>query len=93
MRGLRGGSDIFLGRPVIDARVEQPDIAGMSKTPASFPVDRDNAPSPADDAPCSERASALDPLHYDAFAAALETPPAPGPKLIALLRRVPMWQK
>lgn len=31
----------------------------------------------------------LDPDHYDAFVQALDNPPSPGPKLKALLRRVP----
>lgn len=31
--------------------------------------------------------------HYDAFLHALDNPPAPGPKLRALLRRVPAWQR
>jgi uncharacterized protein (DUF1778 family) len=30
---------------------------------------------------------------YDAFVQALDNPPAPGPKLRALLRRVPAWQR
>jgi len=35
----------------------------------------------------------LDPERYDAFRQALDNPPAPGPKLKALLRRTPAWQK
>src|SRR6202167_194755 len=36
---------------------------------------------------------ALDSERYDAFMYALDNPPAPGPKLRSLLRRVPAWQK
>jgi uncharacterized protein (DUF1778 family) len=35
----------------------------------------------------------LDPEGYDAFLHALDNPIAPGPKLRALLRRSPAWQK
>jgi uncharacterized protein (DUF1778 family) len=35
----------------------------------------------------------LDPERYAAFMYALDNPPAPGPKLRSLLRRVPAWQK
>nr|WP_244293160.1 DUF1778 domain-containing protein [Stappia sp. TSB10P1A] len=34
-----------------------------------------------------------DPERYDAFMQALDNPPAPGPKLKALLHRSPAWQK
>jgi uncharacterized protein (DUF1778 family) len=30
---------------------------------------------------------------HEAFVSALDNPPAPGPKLRSLLRRVPVWQK
>ncbi|MBV9828476.1 MAG: DUF1778 domain-containing protein [Alphaproteobacteria bacterium] len=33
----------------------------------------------------------LDPERYDAFVQALDNPPAAGPKLRSLLRRVPAW--
>ena len=36
---------------------------------------------------------ALDSERFDAFMHMLENPPAPGPKLRSLLRRVPSWQK
>jgi uncharacterized protein (DUF1778 family) len=35
----------------------------------------------------------LDSERYDVFMHALDNPPAPGPKLRSLLRRVPAWQK
>jgi len=34
-----------------------------------------------------------EPERYDAFLDALDNPPAPGPKLTALMRRVPAWRK
>lgn len=40
-----------------------------------------------------QRLFALAPERYDAFVAALDNPPAPGPKLKALFHRVPAWQK
>lgn len=33
----------------------------------------------------------LDPERFDALVRLIESPPAPGPKLAALLRRVPAW--
>jgi len=35
----------------------------------------------------------LDSERYNAFMHALDNPPAPGPKLRSLLRRVPAWRK
>jgi uncharacterized protein (DUF1778 family) len=40
-----------------------------------------------------QRLFALDPDRYDAFVHVLDNPPPPGPKLKALLRRSPAWQK
>lgn len=34
----------------------------------------------------------LEPERYDAFVQALDNPPAPGPKLKALLKRTPAWE-
>jgi uncharacterized protein (DUF1778 family) len=40
-----------------------------------------------------QRLFVLDSERYDAFMQALDNPPAPGPKLWSLLRRVPALQK
>jgi uncharacterized protein (DUF1778 family) len=40
-----------------------------------------------------QRLFTLDSERYDTFMQALDNPPAPGPKLKALLRRTPAWQK
>jgi uncharacterized protein (DUF1778 family) len=40
-----------------------------------------------------QRLFVLDSKRYDAFMHALDNPPAPGPKLRTLLRRVPAWRK
>ena len=40
-----------------------------------------------------QRLFVLDPERYDAFVAALDNPPAPGPKLRALPRRTPAWAR
>jgi uncharacterized protein (DUF1778 family) len=40
-----------------------------------------------------QRLFVLNSERYDAFMDALDNPPAPGPKLRSLLRRVPVWQK
>ena len=40
-----------------------------------------------------QRLFVLESDRYDAFVEALDNPPAPGPKLRALMRRVPAWRK
>jgi uncharacterized protein (DUF1778 family) len=40
-----------------------------------------------------QRLFVLDADRYDALIHALDNPPAPGPKLRSLLRRIPAWQK
>ncbi len=40
-----------------------------------------------------QRLFALDANRYDAFVDALDNPPAPGPKLKALLARAPAWRR
>ena len=39
-----------------------------------------------------QRLFALDPERYAVFVGALDDPPAPGPKLRALLHRTPAWE-
>src|SRR3954468_1773757 len=41
----------------------------------------------------ARRLFVLDSDRYDAFIDALDNPPAPGPKLRSLLRRIPAWRK
>jgi uncharacterized protein (DUF1778 family) len=41
----------------------------------------------------NQRLLLLDADHYDTLVRLLDNPPAPGPKLRALLRRVPAWRK
>lgn len=63
--------------------------AVLGKTRTEFMIDC--ARSQAMDVLLDQRLFALDPDRYDAFIDALDNPPAPGPKLRALLRRVPAW--
>ncbi len=65
--------------------------AVLGKTRTEFMVD--SARRQAIDVLLDQRLFALAPEPYDAFRNALDNPPAPGPKLKALLRRVPAWQK
>jgi len=65
--------------------------AVLGKTRTEFMVD--SARQQAIDVLLDQRLFALEPERYDAFTAALDNPPAAGPKLKALLRRVPAWQK
>ena len=65
--------------------------AVLGKTRTEFMVE--SARRHAIDVLLDQRMFVLEPARYDAFVDALDHPPAPGPKLKALLRRVPAWQK
>lgn len=65
--------------------------AVLGKTRTEFMVE--SARRQAIDVLLDRRLFALDADRYDAFLAALDYPPAPGPKLRALLRRTPAWRK
>ncbi len=63
----------------------------LGKTRTEFMVE--SARQQAIDVLLDQRLFALEPERYDAFMAALDNPPAPGPKLKTLLGRVQAWQK
>ena len=65
--------------------------AVLGKTRTEFMID--SARREAIDVLLDQRLFSLDPDRYDAFMQALDNPPAPGPKLRALLRRTPAWKK
>ena len=65
--------------------------AVLGKTRTEFMIE--SARRQAIDVLLDQRLLALDADRYDAFMHALDNPPAPGPKLRALLRRVPAWRK
>jgi uncharacterized protein (DUF1778 family) len=65
--------------------------AVLGKTRTEFMID--SARRDAIDVLLDQRLFVLDGDRYDAFMHALDTPPAPGPKLRALLHRNPAWQK
>jgi uncharacterized protein (DUF1778 family) len=65
--------------------------AVQGKTRTEFMVDC--ARRQAIDVLLDQRLFVLDSNSYDAFVESLDNPPAPGPKLKSLLRRVPAWQK
>ena len=62
----------------------------VGKTRTEFMIE--SARRQAIDVLLDQRFFALDPERYDAFLQALDNPPAPGPKLRALLRRTPAWE-
>lgn len=64
--------------------------AVLGKTRTEFMID--SARSLAIDILLDQRLFVLDSARYDAFADALDHPPAPGPRLRALLRRTPAWE-
>ena len=63
----------------------------LGKTRTEFMVE--SARREAIDVLLDQRLFALDSKRFDAFMDALDNPPAPGPKLRSLLRRVPAWQR
>lgn len=63
----------------------------LGKTRTEFMIE--SARRQAIDVLLDQRLFVLDADRYDAFMYALDNPPAPGPKLRSLLRRVPAWQK
>ena len=65
--------------------------ATLGKTRTEFMIE--SARRQAIDVLLERRLFVLDSERYDAFMHALDNPPAPGPKLRSLLRRVPAWRK
>lgn len=63
----------------------------LGKTRTEFMIE--SARRQAIDVVLDQRLFALDSDGYDTFLHALDNPPAPGPKLRSLLRRVPAWRK
>lgn len=64
--------------------------ATLGKTRTEFMIE--SARRQAIDVLLDQRLFVLDPDRYDAFMHALDNPPAPGPRLRSLLRRVPAWK-
>jgi uncharacterized protein (DUF1778 family) len=64
-------------------------ILGKSRT--EFMIE--SARRQAIDVLLNQRLHVLDSRRFDKFMHMLDNPPAPGPKLRSLLRRVPAWQK
>lgn len=63
----------------------------LGKTRTEFMIE--SARRQAIDVLLDQRLFVLDSQRFDAFMYMLDNPPAPGPKLRSLLRRVPAWQK
>ena len=63
----------------------------LGKTRTEFMIE--SARRQAIDVLLDQRLFVLDPERYDAFIHALDNPPASGPKLRSLLRRVPAWER
>jgi uncharacterized protein (DUF1778 family) len=64
--------------------------AVLGKTRTEFMIE--TARREAIDVLLDRRLFTLDDERFDAFVQALDNPPAPGPKLRALLRRKPAWK-
>lgn len=78
----------------IDARSRQlidEAAAVLGKTRTEFMLE--SARRDAIDVLLDQRFFLLDEERYGAFARVLDEPPAPGPRLRSLLRRVPAWER
>jgi uncharacterized protein (DUF1778 family) len=87
--GVKGSINLRMGthtRQLIDDAAA---LLGKSRT--EFMID--SARALAIDVLLDQRLFMLGSERYDAFVHALDNPPAPGPKLRALLRRVPAWER
>jgi uncharacterized protein (DUF1778 family) len=62
----------------------------LGKTRTEFMIE--SARALAIDVLLDQRLFVLDAARYDAFVDALDNPPAPGPRLRALLQRTPAWE-
>lgn len=65
--------------------------AVLGKTRTEFMIE--TARRQAIDVLLDQRLFVLDAKRYNSFLHAIDHPPAPGPKLRSLLRRVPAWRK
>ncbi|MBL8590994.1 MAG: DUF1778 domain-containing protein [Methylobacteriaceae bacterium] len=65
--------------------------AALGKTRTEFMIEC--ARRQALDVLLDQRLFTLNSERYGAFMQALDHPPAPGPKLVSLLRRTPAWRK
>ena len=65
--------------------------ASLGKTRTEFMIE--SARRQAIDVLLAQRLFVLDSERFDNFMHMLDHPPAPGPKLRSLLRRVPAWRK
>jgi uncharacterized protein (DUF1778 family) len=61
------------------------------KTLSEFTLE--SARKQATDVLLDQRLFVLEAEQYDAFVKALDNPPPPGPKLKALMKRRPLWQR
>jgi len=65
--------------------------AAQGKTRTEFMID--SARRQAIDVLLDQRLFVMDPERHDAFMQVLDNPPPPGPKLKALMRRAPAWER
>jgi len=66
-------------------------VLRASATQTEFMIE--SARAQAIDVLLHQRPFNLDPERYDTLVQALDNPPAPGPQLKALLKRVPAWRR
>jgi Uncharacterized protein conserved in bacteria len=89
-RGRRGGS-VNLRIEAETRRLIDDAATALGKTRTEFMIE--SARREAIDVLLDQRLFTLDAERYDAFVRALDAPPAPGPKLEALMRRIPQWDR
>ena len=89
-RATRGGS-VNLRIEAETRRLIDDAATALGKTRTEFMIE--SARREAIDVLLDQRLFTLDAERYDAFVRALDAPPAPGPKLEALMRRIPQWDR
>lgn len=96
--GFTGPEPTSTAKGAINLRIE-PQVrqliddaaAVLGKTRTEFMIEA--ARQQATDVLLDQRLFHLEPERFDSFIAALDTPPAPGPKLRTLLGRTPAWRR
>ena len=87
--GAKGSINLRIGADT--RRLIDDAAAALGKTRTEFMVE--SARREAIDVLLDQRLFALDADRFETFAQALDSAPAPGPKLRALLGRTPAWRK
>ena len=90
-RRIRSEANIHIRATIQIKHLIDTAATAVGKTLSEFVLD--SMRQRAIDVLLDQRLFVLDPDKYDAFVRALDNPPPAGPKLRALMKRKPLWQK